>query len=83
MGKDSLDTFELLSNYVLLPIVAIITCVIAGWFIEKNVIPKEIGIDNNKGLNAYFNIIVKYVAPVCIVIILVSGLLAQFGVIVI
>jgi NSS family neurotransmitter:Na+ symporter len=67
----------------LLPIVAIITCVIAGWFIEKNLISKEIGLDKNKKLNAYFNVVVKYVAPICIFIILVSGLLDQFGVIVI
>jgi NSS family neurotransmitter:Na+ symporter len=83
LGKDILDTFDLLSNYILLPIVAIITCVIAGWFIEKNLISKEIGLDKNKKLNAYFNVVVKYVAPICIFIILVSGLLDQFGVIVI
>lgn len=81
LGKDILDTFDLLSNYILLPIVAIITCVIAGWFIEKNIIPREIGLDKNKRLNTYFNVIIKYVAPICIFIILVSGLLAQFGVI--
>ena len=77
-----LDSFDILSNYVLLPIVAIITCVIAGWFIDKTIIPKEIGLDKNKALNVYFNVIIKYVAPICIFIILVSGLLAQFGVIV-
>ena len=83
LGKDILDTFDILSNYVLLPIVAIITCVIAGWFIDKTIIPKEIGLDKNKNLNTYFNVIVKYVAPICIFIILVTGLLDQFGVIVI
>ena len=83
LGKDILDTFDILSNYVLLPIVAIVTCVIAGWFIDKTIIPKEIGLDKNKNLNAYFNVIVKYVAPICIFIILVSGLLDQFNVIVI
>ncbi len=82
LGKGILDMFDLISNYVLLPIVAIVTCVIVGWFIEKNLITKEIGLDKNKFLNAYFNVIVKYVAPICIFIILVSGLLSQFGVIV-
>ena len=82
LGKGILDSFDILSNYVLLPIVAIITCVIAGWFIDKTIIPKEIGIDKNKTVNTYFNVIIKYVAPICIFIILVSGLLSQFGVIV-
>lgn len=83
LGKDILDTFDILSNYILLPIVAIITCVIAGWFIDKTIIPKEIGLDKNKNLNVYFNVIIKYVAHICIFIILVTGLLDQFGVIVI
>ncbi len=82
-GKDILDSFDILSNYILLPIVAIITCIIAGWFIDKKILPKEIGIDKNKTLTNYFNIIIKYVAPVFILIILVTGLLDQFGVIVI
>lgn len=71
---DILDTFDFLANSVLMPIVAIITCVFAGWFIEKSIIPKEIGIENKKWLNVYFNIIIKYVAPICIFAILLTGL---------
>ncbi len=69
-----LDMFDFLANNILMPIVAIITCVIAGWFIDKNILPKEIGIDKKKGANLYFNIIIKYVAPICILLILISGL---------
>ena len=82
-GKDILDTFDILANNVLLPIVSIITCVIAGWFINKNVLPKEIGIDGSKFMTNYYNVIIKYVAPVFILVILVTGLLDQFGVLVI
>ena len=81
LGKDILDTFDLLSNYILLPIVAILTCVFAGWFIDKKIIPKEIGIDKHKTLRNYFNILIKYVAPIIILIILVFGLLSQFNII--
>ncbi len=73
-GKDILDTFDFLANNILMPIVAIITCVIAGWFIDKAILPKEIGLEKNKGLNMYFNIVIKYVAPICILIILLTGL---------
>ena len=69
-----LDMFDFLANNILMPIVAIITCVIAGWFINKHILPKEIGLDKNKHLNRYFNIIIKFVAPICIVAILISGL---------
>lgn len=73
-GLDILDTFDFLANNILMPIVAIVTCVFAGWFIEKSILPKEIGIENNKWLNTYFNVIVKYVAPICILAILLTGL---------
>ena len=73
-GKGILDSFDFLANHILIPIIAIITCVFAGWCIDKHIIPKEIGIDKNKMLNAYFNVIIRYVAPICIFVILVSGL---------
>ena len=66
--------FDFVANNVLMPIVAIITCVIAGWFIDKTILPKEIGLDKNKSLNMYFNVIVRYIAPLCILAILISGL---------
>ncbi len=73
-GKGILDCFDFLANNILIPIGAIITCVFAGWCINKEIIPKEIGIDKNKWLNRYFNVIVKFVAPICIFIILITGL---------
>lgn len=73
-GKDILSAFDFLANNILMPIVAIITCVLAGWFIDKTIIPKEIGIDKSKSLNTYFNVVVRYVAPICILAILLSGL---------
>lgn len=71
-GKTILDTFDYISNNILIPVVAILTCVVAGWFIDKNTIKNEIGL--NKKSSTYFNVIVKYVAPICIFVILVTGL---------
>jgi len=75
--KGILDMFDFLANNILMPIIAIITCVIAGWFIDKNILPKEIGIDKSKWMTTYFNVIVKYVAPLCILAILLSGLFVK------
>ncbi len=73
-GNSILDCFDFLANNILIPIAAICTCVFAGWFIDKNILPKEIGIDNNKRSKTYFNVIVKFVAPICIFVILITGL---------
>lgn len=83
LGKGILDMFDLISNYILLPIVAIITCLVAGWFIDRTVLHKEIGLDNKKWLRKYFDVMIRYVAPIVILIILVTGLLDQFGILVI
>ena len=69
-----LDLFDLIANNILMPIVAIITCVFAGWCIEKHTITQELGIENNKLKSNYFRIMVKFVAPICILAILVTGL---------
>ena len=73
-GLAILDAFDFLANNIMIPVVAIVTCVFAGWFIDKTIIPKEICIDKTPWFNKYFNVIIKYVAPICILIILVTGL---------
>lgn len=69
--------FDFLANNIIIPIVAILTCLFAGWFIDKTILPKEIGLEKNKWLNKYFNVVIKYVAPICILIILITGLLVE------
>ncbi len=75
--KSILGMFDFFANNILMPIIAIITCVICGYFIDKTIIPKEIGLDKKPLANIYFNVVVKYVAPICILAILMSGLFMQ------
>lgn len=76
-GLVILDAFDYLANNIIIPVVAIITCVFAGWFIDKTIIPKEICIDKTPWLNKYFNVVIKYVAPICILIILITGIFVE------
>lgn len=69
-----LDIFDFLSNNILMPIVAIVTCIIAGYFIDKEILPKEIGYRDGKASKKYFVIMIRYVAPVLLLAILISGL---------
>ena len=68
-----LDMFDYLANSILMPIVAICTCILAGYFIDKNLIPDEIGLQK-QGMRVYFRVMVRYIAPVCMAIILISGI---------
>ena len=68
-----LGIFDYFSNSILMPLVAIGTCVIAGYFVDQNLLADEIGL-RKKPVRKYFRIMVRYVAPLCMAAILISGL---------
>lgn len=80
LGMDFLTFFDYISNSVMMPILAIGTCLLAGWFMNLKDIEFEITKNGEvfKRKNI-FRMMIKYVAPVFLVIILVFYTLAQFG----
>ncbi len=82
LGMDFLTFFDYVSNSVLMPIVALCTCILVGWVIKPKTLTEEITRNGEKfGREKLFNVMIKYVAPVCLLIILISYTLAQFGII--
>ena len=71
--KGILDMFDYFSNSILMPLVAIGTCIIAGFFTDVKSITDEIGIKNNI-FRTYFLIMIRFVAPLCMAAILFSGI---------
>ena len=65
-----------------MPIVALFTCILIGWILGADTIIKELTKNGEKmGRAGLYRIMIKYVAPVMMVIILVFYTLAQFGVV--
>ncbi len=82
LGMDFLTFFDYLSNYVLMPIVAFGTCVLIGWVVGTKTIEDEVTKNGEQfKRKAIFRVMIKYLAPVFMVVILVFYSLAQFGVI--
>ena len=82
LGMDFLTFFDYVSNSVLMPIVAIATCLLVGWFVGTKTIEDEICVNGETfKRRGIFRVMVKYVAPVFLVVILVFYSLAQFGII--
>ena len=73
-SKTILDIFDYAANSILMPIVAIVTCVIAGYFSDAESLMDEIGM-KKKGYRMYYKIMIRYIAPVCMAAILISGFL--------
>lgn len=82
LGMDFLTFFDYVSNSILMPIVALGTCILFGWFVGTKVIEDEVTKNGeNFTRRKVFRFMIKYAAPVCLVIILVFYSLAQFGII--
>ena len=82
LGMDFLTFFDYVSNSVMMPIVAIGTCLLIGWFVGTKEIENEITVNGEPfKRRGIFRVMVKYVAQVFLVVILVFYSLAQFGVI--
>ena len=82
LGMDFLTFFDYISNSVMMPILAIATCVLAGWFMNLKDIEDEITKNGEEfKRRGIFRVMIKYVAPVFLFIILVFYTLAQFGII--
>ncbi len=80
LGMQFLDFFDFISNSVLMPVVAFFTCIFVGYVIKPKTIADEIEISGKFSRKALFNLVIKYLAPVCIVLILISSILDAFGI---
>lgn len=74
-GMAFLDFFDFISNSVLMPLVAFITCILVGYVIKPKVIIEEIEQSGKFKRKKLFTVVIKYLAPVCIIAILVFSVL--------
>lgn len=72
-GLSLLDFFDLVGNNILMPIVALATCLFVGYVVGPRVLIDEARL--HKWDVVLFRWIIRYIAPVFIVLILVSSLL--------
>ncbi len=81
IGMQLLDFFDFASNSVLMPVVALFTCILVGYFIKPKTVIDEVEQGGTFKMKKLFSVIIKYVAPVCLVLILGSSVLNAFGII--
>ena len=79
LGMQFLDLFDFISNSILMPVVAFFTCIFVGYVIKPKTIISEVESSGKFRLKKLFTTIIKYVAPILILIILVAAILQAFG----
>lgn len=73
-----LDVMDYLSNNIMMPIVAICTCILIGWVVKPETIINEVTRNGEKfGRKKLYIVMVKYIAPVLLTLLLLSA----FGII--
>ena len=81
IGLSFLDFFDFISNSVIMPVVALITCILVGYVIKPKAIIEEIELGGKFKRKTLFTIMIKYIAPVFIVGILIFSILEGTGII--
>ena len=76
-GKNAqvLDIMDYVSNYVLMPIVSIATCIFVGWVVKPKTIIDEVTLSGEKfGREKLYVVMVKYISPVLLFFLLLQAL---------
>ena len=82
LGMDILSFFDFVSNSIIMPILAFITCIFVGYVIKPEAIGQEVEEGGFKFKSRkLFYVMIKYVAPVFILLILVSSVLDGLGIV--
>ncbi len=80
-GMTILDVFDFASNSIIMPIVAFFTCIFVGYVLKPKALIEEIEISAPFKAKTLFTVVIKYIAPVCIILILISSVLDTLGIV--
>lgn len=78
-GMKILEFFDFLSNNLMMPLIALLTCVFVGWFVKPRAVISEVELSGNFKAKRMFTAVIRYAAPALIVVILLSSLLGMLG----
>lgn len=72
-GYQFLDFFDFISNNIMMPIVAFLTCMLISYVVGTKYIEDEVTLGQQRfKARVLFRVMVKYICPVCMIIILIT-----------
>ncbi|MBO5454367.1 MAG: sodium-dependent transporter [Clostridia bacterium] len=78
-GMAFLDFFDFISNSVMMPVAALITCIFIGYVVKPKTIIEEVETNGAFKSKNLFIVTIKYIAPICIILILLTSILSVLG----
>ena len=80
LGMKFLDFFDFLSNSVLMPIVAFLTCIMIGHVVGTKVVSDEVELSGKFKRKKLFEVMIRWVAPLLLLVILIGEILKVTGI---
>ena len=78
-GTSILDFLDFISNTIMMPLAALLTCIVVGWVVGPKYLIEEIELTGPFKMKSAWSFIIKFVAPVVIVIVMIGYTLSTFG----
>lgn len=72
-GKQFLDFFDFLSNNIMMPVVALLSCILVGYVTGTKYVEEEVQLNSPFKAKKMYRVMIKYVAPVFMIVIFVSS----------
>lgn len=79
IGLNLLDFFDFISNSVLMPIVAFLTCIFIGFVKKPRIIYEEVELNGPFKEKKFYTVMLKWIAPICLVLILLFAVSEAMG----
>ena len=70
-----LDIMDYLSNYIMMPVISLLTCLLIGWVVKPKYVTDEVE-KSSKSFKrkTLYNVIIRYIAPVMLVVLFLKSL---------
>lgn len=69
-----LDVMDYISNNILMPFVALVTCILVGWIVKPKTVVDEVTVNGEKfGRRPVYNAVIKFIAPVLLFVLLLQA----------
>ncbi|HEX3078232.1 MAG TPA: sodium-dependent transporter [Lachnospiraceae bacterium] len=81
LGYDILSFFDFISNGIIMPIVAFLMCIFVGYILKPHAIADEVSESETFKSRKLYTFIIKYIAPVFVLLILVYSILSALKIV--
>lgn len=75
LGRQFLDLFDFMSNNILMPILAFLTCILVGYVVGTKYVEDEVTLNSQFKSKKLYKIMIKYISPIFMIIIFISSVI--------